>query len=340
MGRLDIATQPMDSTWRLLDTDDYYDWLGGMILTSKTLGANPEGIVADIRNPKKVVTRSIQDEVELEVRSQLLNPLYMDSLLQTPSGWIEYAKRYENLFGMHTTTGCVSNQMWTQVSQNLVGLEISKNYEAFAMQSMIGWTFEAARRGMWQPSPELLNAITTKYIDTTVKYGVTCCHHTCANILFNQWIVQMSSLSPIKLQQFSNVLEDATGKSVVSPTISTPGISGITASTSPTPGQTTSTPTTPGISPGQSSAPTTPAPGASRTPTQPGQDVSIAEVQEAGQEPSEEKGKKAYEVTKVTSPSSSAGGVPIWALVGVILLTGLVILGYFKESILGFILRK
>ncbi len=340
LGNLDIATQPIDSTWRLLDTDDYYDWLGGMILTSKSLGANPEGIVADIRNPKKVVTRSIQDEVELEIRSQLLNPLYMNSLLQTPSGWIEYAKRYENLFGMHTTTGCVSNEMWTQVSQNLAGLEISKNYEAFAMQSMIGWILEAARRGMWQPSPELLNALTTKYVDTTVKYGVTCCHHTCANILFNQWIVQMSSLSPIKLQEFLDVLKDATGRSVVAPTTSTPGVSGITVPTSPTPEQTTSTPTTPGISPGQSSAPTTSAPGASITPTQSGQDVSIAEVQEAGQKPSEEKGKKVYEVTKISKPTSSAGGVPIWALLGVILLTGLAIFGYFKGSILGFILRR
>jgi len=45
-----MITQNIDSTWRLLDTDDYYDWYGGMLLASRGLGGNPDDMLVDIRN--------------------------------------------------------------------------------------------------------------------------------------------------------------------------------------------------------------------------------------------------------------------------------------------------
>ena len=58
----DIVTQNLDSTWRLLDSDDYYDWFGGMLMTSRHLGGNPDGLVPDIRNQNNIVTRDYRDE--------------------------------------------------------------------------------------------------------------------------------------------------------------------------------------------------------------------------------------------------------------------------------------
>ena len=69
LGSMDILTQTIDSTWRLLDTDDYYDWFGGMLLASQSLGGTPDAILADIRNKNNVVTRNVQEELELEIRS-------------------------------------------------------------------------------------------------------------------------------------------------------------------------------------------------------------------------------------------------------------------------------
>jgi len=48
-------------------------------------------------------------------------------------------------------------------------------------------------------------------------------------------------------------------------------------------------------------------------------------------------GKTGYEVSKVGSSGSQASGMPIFAIAGVILLTGLIAAGFFKGSILGFL---
>lgn len=212
LERVSVVTQPMDSTWRFLDTDDFYDWFGGMMLASKYLGGNPQGLIADIRDPKNMQIRDLQEEIELEVRSQLLNPKYMESLLNTTSGWFEYAKRYANLFGTEATTGIVSDSLWNLVSQNLLQLEITKDYEAFAMQDMLGWSLEAARRGMWNASPEMLQELSNKYVEMVARYGVVCCHHTCSNIVFNEWLANYATVDSDTMDKFKEVFYQSTDK--------------------------------------------------------------------------------------------------------------------------------
>ena len=174
-----MITQSIDSTWRLLDTDDYYDWYGGMLLASRGLGGNPDDVLVDLRNKNKVVTRTTQEEMGLEIRSQLLNTKYMDSLLNTPSGWMEYADKYKNLFAMDVTTNSVSDDMWTQVAQNLLDprFTATEDYQAFATQSMLGWVIESARRDIWKADSGTLTALEDKYVAMVNEYGVSCCHH-------------------------------------------------------------------------------------------------------------------------------------------------------------------
>jgi len=361
----DIVTQNMDSTWRLLDSDDYYDWYGGMMLASQYLGGNPDGLLADIRNKNDVVIRTIQEEIELEIRSQLLNPAYMDSLLSNPSGWMEYAARYENLFGMDSTTNSVSNELWTQVAQNLLTtrFETSLNYQGYAVQNMIAWTLEAARRDMWQPSSDLLESLANTYIQSTVQYGVTCCHHTCANISFNQWVVKMSSLSQSVLQQFSNTFSAATGQTIAIPdTTANPDVEKSSDSSDssfqtrvemtvpPVEAEQTETEqTTTQQQSGDSEQPnTSQQPGSSQQSTTPGQDTgagqstSTGTTQPAGQTGAGQQtatGANAHEISTVDQSTSAQSGMPFWALGGVILLIILIAAGYFREGILGFIKR-
>lgn len=311
LGSTDLVTQTFDSTWRLLDTDDYYDWYGGMLLASRSLGGNPDAILADIRNKNKVVTRTATEEVELEMRSQLLNPAYQDSLLSSASGWMEYASRYENLFGMQATTGVVSNQMWNLAAENLLSDRFTANtdYQAFATQSMLGWVIEAARRDMWQPDGQLLTALKDKYIQSVNEYGVSCCHHTCGNLAFNQYMMVGSSLSTAQLEQFSGVLQGATGTSV-------------------TAGETGGQSTAQGSSSGQTSSGSTSS--GSVSPGEVGVSQEISESASAGSD-----GPKAYEVSEAGQQSAGQSNMPVVALLGVFLLVGLVGFGYFRGSILG-----
>jgi len=308
----DIITQNIDSTWRLLDSDDYYDWYGGMLLASQSLGGNPEGLLADIRNQNDIEIRNVQDEIELEIRSQLLNPTYMDSLLNTPSGWIEYAARYENLFGIDATTGSLSNEMWTLVAQNLLSdsFTTTTNYQAFATQSMLGWVIEAARRDMWQADSQLLTSLVDKYIQSVNEYGVCCCHHTCGNLAFNQYMVMGSSLSTAQLQQFAGVLCAATGELI---SVGNTGSIGQSSSTSQTSDSSSSSSS---VSPG---------------------DTSDAQTTSTSGEQAGTTGEgSAYEVSKAGQQSSGQSNMPIVAIIGVLILVGLVGFGYFRGNILGF----
>ncbi len=315
LRNMDMVTQTIDSTWRLLDTDDYYDWFGGMFLASTSLGGNPDAILADIRNKNNVITRTIKEEVELEIRSQLLNPAYQDALFGTASGWVEYASRYENLFGIHATTGSVSNQMWTLVAQNLLTDRFTANsdYQAYSTQSMLGWVIEASRRGMWQADPQLLSTLKDKYMELVNEFGVSCCHHTCGNLAFNQYMVVGSSLSRAQLQQFADVLMSATGEVV------SVGTSGQTSQKGQSSGQTSSSRQANDASSSSSAV----SPGDTNTV----QETSKSDEQNTNGENS------AYEVSQASPQSSGQSSMPIAAIVGVLILVALVGFGYFRGAI-------
>jgi len=88
LGKVNVVTQNLDSTWRLMDTDDYYDWFGGMVLASRHLGGNPDTALIDIRNRNTVTVRTVAEEIELEVRSQLLNrSTWIRSSIHPAGGW-------------------------------------------------------------------------------------------------------------------------------------------------------------------------------------------------------------------------------------------------------------
>ena len=311
LGKVNVVTQNLDSTWRLMDTDDYYDWFGGMVLASRHLGGNPDTALIDIRNRNTVTVRTVAEEIELEVRSQLLNPKYMDSLLNSPSGWLEYASRYKNVFGIAVTTGSVSNELWDQLARNLLSdrFRASEGYEATATQSMIAWVLEAARRNIWSADSSMVRDLANRYIELAGQYGVVCCHHTCANMVFNSWVVKVSSLDQASLKKFAAAVAAATGKSIDVPGSddSQPGSvngGGVSETGKPASGPAGTT--------GRTSSPSNAAAGSSS---------SAGEEGETG---------KAYEVSASNSSGSAESQVPIYALLGVVTLVLLVGFGYFR----------
>jgi cobaltochelatase CobN len=169
---------------------------------------------------------------------------------------------------------------------------------------------EAARRGTWQADSRLLTALGNRYITLVNQFGVTCCHHTCANMAFNQFVVMGSSLSLDQLQQFANTLRGATGRTVDVPA---------------------GAPATPGTPAG---APAAPGPGRQPSPATPGMEVRAAET---GEQPGEgeigDQGQRAYEVI-TGNQGLGQPSMPAVAIVGVILLICLIAVGYFKADIL------
>ena len=189
----------------------------------------------------------------------------------------------------------------------------------YAYASTAAWALEAVRRGMWNPDAATLTKIIDQYIEATIKYGVTCCHHTCANIDFNQFLVMGSSLSRAQLQQFADAFEGATGQ-----TIKIPGNPGQNNN----PDQGTIPPSEENTEDnGQSTNP-------DQGTTSPGEASTVqAASTEAGQA-SDSNSQNTHEISEVSQQNSSQSNTPLVAIIGVILLLCLVGVGYFRNDII------
>ena len=219
LGKTDLITQNFDSTWRLFDSDDYYDWFGGLynaasILRGKSGLERPDTAFVDIRNKNKYVSRTYQEEIDYEIRTMLLNPkYYMPLITGGGSGMNAYAARYQNMFGGLTVADTkLGKEMGNQLSGELLGMSgyIDSATSSFGYQTSLLWMVYLADQGTWDGDASTVKELINEYMRQAIKYGVACCHHTCKNLAFNAKIIQMSSLTPAEKQKFAEILAQAT----------------------------------------------------------------------------------------------------------------------------------
>lgn len=219
LNKTELITQNFDSTWRLLDSDDYYDWFGGLynaatILRLQSGQSRPDTAFVDIRNKNKYVARTYEDEVEFEIRSMLLNPKYYAPLINGGgTGMNSYASRIQNMFGGLTiSNGKLEKELGNQLAGTLLGMKGSINgaTTSAGYQTSLAWMVYLANQGTWAADKSTVQKLADEYMRQVIKYGVACCHHTCKNLAFNSKIIQQSSLTSAQKQKFAEILAHAT----------------------------------------------------------------------------------------------------------------------------------
>lgn len=219
LNKTDLITQNFDSTWRLFDSDDYYDWFGGLynaanVLKEQSGQSRPDTSFVDIRSKNNYVSRTYEEEIEFEIRTMLLNPkYYMPLVTGGGAGMNSYAARIQNMFGGLTVSdNKLGKELGTQLANELLGMDgyINSATTAAGYQTSLAWLIYLANQGTWQPDIKTYKDLTDKYMDNVNKYGVACCHHTCKNLAFNAQLIQMSSLTPAQKQKFAEILAQAT----------------------------------------------------------------------------------------------------------------------------------
>lgn len=317
LTRIEATVQVRDGLYGVFDNDDVVQYLGGLTMAAKYLsGKDVQVYIANTRGTPKIET--LATFVNNEIRTRLLNPKWAEGMLKNGfSGAHEINDNVENMFRWNAIQpDSVNDWMWQQVVEkyvfdvNMRNQLIQANPHAF--KSLAAWALEAARRGMWNPSAATLTQLKDLYIKANIKYGVTCCHHTCANMDFNQFVVMGSSLSMAQLQQFADIIQKATGKAV---TVGSQG-----------------TPPKPNSGSVSTSGQSDSSAGEDAASGKQNQEQSVSQS-EVSQSPSSEGSQKAYEVTK-GSQGSGQSSTPTAAIVGVILLICLVGVGYFRADIL------
>ncbi|RJS49391.1 MAG: cobalamin biosynthesis protein CobN [Methanobacterium sp.] len=325
LTRIDATVQVRDGLYGVLDNDDVVQYLGGLTMAAQSLSGKEVNIYIANSRTLNVKIESLSTFLNTELRTRVFNPKWAEGLLKNGfSGANTINKHVENLFRWHSISPeSVEDWMWDTVAEYFIlngdmrNQLIEANPHAF--KSIAAWTLEVARRDMWNGDASMVSVIADIYIQSNLEYGVTCCHHTCANMAFNQYVMSSSSLSQNALQQFANIMESATGMK-----LSLPGV------TNPSNPESPSNPTNP-------STPSNPNSGSTGEVSDYRDASEASDVEVEMQQDSDEsvgtENQKAYEVEEAHAASSAQSGVPIAAIVGVVLLLTLVAAGYFKNDL-------
>ena len=229
LEHVDLIIQNLDSTWRYLDSDDYLDWFGGLLNAATVHGTIVNTVLLDIRDKNTVVTSTLGEEVKKETRTTILNPQWLSDMTDEIGGWNQMSQNFENLMKTMLTTqnykenqagkavldtsngnnaGIIGNGLLRELARTVTYSEyftIDAQYKSYAFQSMAGWLLTSDMAGYWKTSDNALRKdLLQKYVNNANRYGVACCHHTCGNINFHEWIIKTGTSLGVKgLSEYS-----------------------------------------------------------------------------------------------------------------------------------------
>ncbi len=171
--RIQVAAKNVDNRESdILDSDDYFQYHGGMVATIRALtGEAPKAYVGDSTAPESVRTRTLQEETNRIFRARVVNPRWIASMQRHGyKGAFELAATVDYLFGFDATAGVVPDWMYDAVAQEYVldeaNQEFMRRANPWALRGIIEKLSEARDRGLWkEPDAALLEAMQQVYLD-------------------------------------------------------------------------------------------------------------------------------------------------------------------------------
>ena len=141
----------------LLDSDDYYQFEGGMTAAVEQASGNrPRVYHNDHSRPERPVIRTLEEEVGRVMRSRVVNPKWIDGVKRHGyKGAFEIAATVDYMFAFAATTGAVRTHHFDLAYDAFLADEptcefIRANNPA-ALREIAERFREAAQRGLWTP---------------------------------------------------------------------------------------------------------------------------------------------------------------------------------------------
>jgi len=141
----------------LLDSDDYYQFEGGMTAAVEAArGTRPAIYHNDHSRPERPVIRSLEEEIARVVRGRAVNPKWIAGVKRHGyKGAFEMAATVDYLFAFAATTGAVRDAHFDAVYQAYLmdedTLEFLREKNPDALREMAAKFEEAIERGLWTP---------------------------------------------------------------------------------------------------------------------------------------------------------------------------------------------
>jgi len=159
--RIVVAAKNIDSREHdIADSDDYFQYHGGMIATVRALtGAAPTAYIGDNTRFDAVRTRTLTEETARVFRARVVNPRWMAAMRRHGyKGAFEMAATVDYLFGYDATAGVMADWMYEKITEAYVLDPENRKFlgesNPWALHGMSERLLEAAGRGMWEnPDP-------------------------------------------------------------------------------------------------------------------------------------------------------------------------------------------
>lgn len=140
----------------LLDSDDYYQFEGGMTAAVRSLsGKQPIVYHNDHSRPESPKIRNLEDEIGRVVRARVVNPKWISGVMRHGyKGAFEMAATVDYLFAFQATARCVKDHHFDAVFDAYLNdpevLEFLRNHNPSALKEMTERLIEAQDRGLWK----------------------------------------------------------------------------------------------------------------------------------------------------------------------------------------------
>ena len=171
--RIKVAAKNVDSAEHdIADSDDYFQYHGGMIATVRALtGADPKAYVGDSTTPDAIRTRTLSEETARVFRARVVNPRWISAMQRHGyKGAFELAATVDYLFGFDATAGVVPDWMYDRLARDYVLDQTNQDFlrksNPWALRNIVERLHEAAERDLWaQPDPQLLAELQQVYLE-------------------------------------------------------------------------------------------------------------------------------------------------------------------------------
>jgi cobaltochelatase CobN len=155
----------------LLDSNDYYQFQGGMLAAVESLGGQPAASYhGDHSQPDVPRIRTLKEELNRVVRSRAVNPKWIDGIKRHGyKGAFELAATVDNLFAFDATTHLIDDHHYALLADAYV---LDADTRAFiqqhnpdALRDITERLLEAQQRGLWSEPGDYRQALENLLLD-------------------------------------------------------------------------------------------------------------------------------------------------------------------------------
>ncbi|MDZ5603686.1 cobaltochelatase subunit CobN [Pseudomonas sp. RP23018S] len=172
LGQVQAVLQNQDNHEHdLLDSNDYYQFQGGMLAAAETLKAatvaSYHGDHSQVDRPR---IRTLKEELNRVIRARALNPKWIDGVKRHGyKGAFEMAATVDNLFAFDATTHLIDDHHYQSLTDAYVldpaTRDFMREHNPEALRDITERLLEAQQRGLWQAPGEYREALEAHLLD-------------------------------------------------------------------------------------------------------------------------------------------------------------------------------